>query len=246
MKFQVVGLLLVMAAGPLGAAPLQRLALHVAVKADRTPVVDGRLDEACWKAAPAFTQYIRGYGKNYQDTSIRVVWTDAGITFGIVNSEKHLSRLKVSVRSRDGGYVWADDSAEIYLDPTATGYTVFKFDVNCIGTIGDFWQVDPGFTDVSWSASSAKAGCARTADAWTIEFFVSWADLKKTAHPGDVWMMMHQRFVLFTQPDIHRTFMFQARPYRGTDLPRIAWCNHCHIGKDAQEGYILEGMMGGI
>ena len=203
MRRQVVGLLLLTAAGPVGAAPLQRLALHIAVRADRAPVLDGRLDEACWKAAPAFTQYIRGYGSNYQDTSIRIVWTDAGITFGVVNSEKDLRRLKVSVRSRDGGYVWADDSAEIYLDPTATGYTVFKFDVNCIGTIGDFWQVDPGFTDISWSASSAKAACGRTADAWTIEFFISWADLKKTAHACDVWMMMHQRFS-YTAADGHR------------------------------------------
>jgi hypothetical protein len=179
------------------------LAIHYAIRTDKAPELDGRLDEPCWKASPEFAKYVRMYGENYQPTSIRVVWGDAGIYFGIVNGEKHLDRLKVSVRTRDGGAVWADDSAEIYLDPTATGYSMFKFDINSIGTIGDFWQVDMGFTDTSWSASSAKAICGRTEDGWTIEFFVSWADLKKTPHPGDVWMMMHQRFS-YTADDAHR------------------------------------------
>ena len=184
---------LTLAASTAAAAPLRELAVHQAVKAAKTPTVDGRLDEPAWQRAPVFTRYRHDGGDNPQETSIRIVWDDQGITFGIVNSEAHPGRLRASVRTRDGGYVWSDDSAEFYLDPTATGYSLFKFDVNSVGTIGDTWQPDPGFVDQSWSASSARAAGRVGKTAWTLEFFVSWADLQRTPAPGDVWMFFHRR-----------------------------------------------------
>ncbi len=187
-------------------ASLQKLALHYAVKADPAPVLDGKLDDPCWKLAPPFTNYVRIYGDNYQDISLQAAWDDAGLYLAIVNSEQHLERLKVNVRTRDGGMVWDDDSAEIYLDPTATAASLFKFDVNSIGVIADYWQVDVGFTDYTWNASSARAATGRTPDAWTIEFFVSWADIKKTPQAGDIWMLTHQRFS-YTSGNGSRTAM---------------------------------------
>jgi len=179
------------------ADPLRELALHFALKTNQPPVLDGKLDEACWKQAPEFTRYrVRTKlpkGKAAQKTSLKIVWGDRGIYFGITNYEKKLDALKVSVRTRNGGYIWADDSAELYIDPTATGYTMFKFDINSVGAIGDFWQVDMGFTDYNWSASSAKAVCGKTADAWVIEYFVSWDDLKKKPQVGSIWMLIHRR-----------------------------------------------------
>ena len=184
---------LVLAAGTAAAAPLRELAVHQAVKVAKTPTIDGKLDEPAWQQARAFTRYRHDGGENPQRTSIRIVWDDQGITFGVVNSEAHLDRLRATVRTRDGGHVWSDDSAEFYLDPTATGYSLFKFDVNSIGTVADTWQPDPGFVDHSWSAAWVQAAGSVGEATWTLEFFVSWADLQKTPAAGDVWMFFHRR-----------------------------------------------------
>ena len=182
----------VLATGASG-EPLRELAVHHAVKVSAPPVIDGRLDEPCWARAPAFTRYRHDGGRNPQSSDLRVVWGDRGIAFGVASREANPERIRASVRTRDGGHVWADDSTEFYLDPTATGYTLFKFDVNCIGTIADFWQPDPGFVDLSWSASSARAAGVIGTDVWTTELFVSWADLGKKPVPGDVWKFYHRR-----------------------------------------------------
>lgn len=180
------------------AEPLRELAINFALKAKQTPTLDGKLDEACWKQVPEFTRYrVRTKklpkGKHAQKTSLKILWDNRGIYFGVTNYEKNLEILKANARTRNDGYVWADDSSEFYLDPTCTGYTHFKFNVNSIGTIADFWQVDMGFTDTNWSASSAKAVCGKTADAWVMEFFISWHDLKKTPQVGNIWMLIHRR-----------------------------------------------------
>ncbi len=175
------------------AREFRELALHHAVRAETVPIIDGSLDEACWKLAPPFSRYTHDAGKNPQETHIRIVWDDRGITFGVINMEAHPERIRASVRTRDGGQVWADDSNEFYVDPTATGYALYKFDVNSIGTIADFWQPDPGFTDHSWSATSARAASSTGTDAWTLEFFVPWSDLGVRAAPGDLWMFFHRR-----------------------------------------------------
>ncbi len=176
------------------AAELTELAVHYAMRTEEAPAIDGRLDEEAWGRAPKFTRYRHSYGDKRQETSIRELWDGKGLYVGIENKESDMDRLRVTARTRDGNQIWADDSAEIYIDPSASGYSMFQFCVNSIGTLGDYWQVDMGFTDWSWSASSAKAACGRTSDAWAIEFFVSWNDLKKTPSVGDVWMFFHQRF----------------------------------------------------
>ncbi len=176
------------------AAPLRILATHLAKKANGPIVIDGKLDESDWKNAPEFTAYRYGSGPVKLKTSMRIIYDRRGIYLGVVNYEDRMDRLKTTVYSRDGKHIWTDDSAEFYIDPTATANTMFKFDVNSAGAIGDFWQVDPGFTNHNWSASSAESKSLKYPDRWTIEFFVSWQDLKKTASPGDVWLIMHQRF----------------------------------------------------
>ncbi len=179
---------------PAGAAPLEELALHYAMRTASPPVLDGKLDEPCWQAAPEFTRYRTLYGDHVQPTSIRLVWDDKGLYAGMVNTEANPSRLRVSVRTRDGGQLWKDDSVEFYLDPTCSGSTMYVFQINSVGAIGDYWQVDAGFADHAWSASSARAAGGRAPEVWTLEFFVAWDDLKRKPDGGDLWLMMQVRF----------------------------------------------------
>lgn len=178
----------------LTAEELRILPLHFAVRAGKSPTLDGSLEDPAWSQAPAFSAYRLLYGDKPQKTSLRIIYDHKGIYFGVKNYEDKTDKLKVTVRSRNGGHVWEDDSAEFYVDTTGTGAAMYKFDVNSVGAIADFWQVDMGFTDYNWSASTAVSATVKAKDFWTIEFFVGNTDLKVQPKPGDVWMFMHQRF----------------------------------------------------
>lgn len=180
-------------------SPLKELSTQFAMKADKPPLMDGRLDDECWKRAPAYSIYKTRASKDplkegaAQKTVLKTVWTDKGIFFGVENFEKNIDNLKGATTLRDGEKIWADDSNEFYIDPTGTGATFYKFDVNCVGAIGDVWQVDMGFLDKNWSANSARAVCGKTKDAWIMEFFIGWDDFKKEPKVGDVWFLIHRR-----------------------------------------------------
>jgi hypothetical protein len=171
---------------------LRELSVKYALKTNYPPVLDGKLNDKCWQEAPTYSRY-QSKAKQPQKTELKIVWTEKGIYLGIKNYERNIDSLKAKTNLRDGGRVWADDCSELYIDPTATGYTMFKFEINSIAAIADVWQVDMGFTDTTWNAASARASCGKTADAWNIEFFVSWVDLKKKPEVGDIWCIIHRR-----------------------------------------------------
>ena len=183
------------------AAETRSLAVHYAVKTDEEIKIDGNLDEAAWQTVPEFTEYRFVRGPMRKKTSVRILWGRHGIYFGVVNYEREGYHLKTTVRARDGGQIWADDSNEFYIDPKANGYGMFKFDVNSAGAIGDFWQIDPGNTDLQYTASSAAAASRLMPDHWTLEFYVSYSDLHTDVpKEGDVWAIMHRRLAYTEGP----------------------------------------------
>lgn len=183
------------------AAETQNLAVQYALKTDDVIKIDGKLDEAAWKKAPEFTDYRFVNGPMPKKTSLRILWGKHGIYLGVVNYERKGYSLRTTVRTRDGGHIWADDSGEFYIDPFANGYSMFKFDVNSVGAIYDFWQVDPGNIDTSYRSPSAVSASQILPDRWTIEFFVSYADMQvKRPEAGSIWAIMHRRLAYTEGP----------------------------------------------
>lgn len=191
---KIVCLLSACAAMSCFSAETRNLSVQYALKTDDVIKIDGKLDEAAWKKAPEFTDYRFIRGEMPKKTSLRILWGKHGIYFGVINYERKGYRLRTTVRTRDTGQIWADDSAEFYIDPPANGYSMFKFDINSAGAIGDFWQIDPGNTDHSYRASSAVSASQLKPDYWTMEFYVSYADLHlKRPEAGAIWAIMHRR-----------------------------------------------------
>ncbi|MFZ4777760.1 MAG: sugar-binding protein, partial [Terrimicrobiaceae bacterium] len=183
------------AAGCLGAfllaAPVsgvEILANYNVIPTETAPVIDGKLDEACWKAAETCNTYYKYLAqtpiKGDPETAFKMVYDSKGIYLGIINYEKFMDKIKAKAIARDDGNLWYDDCAEIYFDPYASSIGFTKFAVNSLGTQWDMRRIDTAIELASWSGNNWSAATSKTADAWTIEIFIPWSDLGREAREG--------------------------------------------------------------
>ncbi len=192
--------LLFLAAFSLAAAP-NRVFLHLASPADPPPVIDGRLDDPCWKKAQGFTlktppnSKVMIHNVEETQTTVRLLHDRNGIYAGIVCRQENLDRMKASVKSRDGGKVWEDDSIELFFSPLISRINYYKFDINCLGFFSDIYRYDAVLTYSDWNAINVRTAAGRLPDAWTIEFFVSWKDLNAEYNPGGFIGFQMTRFM---------------------------------------------------
>ncbi len=165
---------------------------------ETAPVIDGKLDDPCWKNAEISDIYYKYLAqtpvKGEIETSFKMVYDSKGIYLAIVNYEKNLDKLKAKAIARDDGNLWYDDCAEIYFDPYASSIGFIKFAVNSIGTQWDMKRIDTAIELSSWSGNNWTAAASKTSDAWTIEAFFPWSDLGREAREGDVWRFTHVRY----------------------------------------------------
>ena len=86
-----------------GASSGERTA--VASRAASPIVLDGRLDEAAWQAAPVARQFVQNEPREGEpatfDTEVRVVYDDEAIYFGVVAADPEPSRIIVADLKKD-------------------------------------------------------------------------------------------------------------------------------------------------
>lgn len=158
-------------------------------------VVDGRLDESCWRDAPVASAFhvlaARGHAPApAEETRCQVVFDEQAVVLGIVCREPRMGNLIAKAAERDGP-IWLDDSVEIFLQPRPDVY--YHVGVNCRGIPYDA-RVEvtadgsPGdlakgrLWDGVWDAAVSHA-----ADAWTVEVRVPFATLDLTPQTPSVW-----------------------------------------------------------
>ncbi len=179
-------------------AAIREVSFYCPVPAEQSPVIDGVLDDKCWQAATPYTavyEYFKANpGPGALKNSFRIVYDAKGFYLGIINYEDNIKGLRKVVTNRDNSELWKDDCAEIYIDPDASGIGFRKFVVNAIGSIADSLRIDGAVMRSDWDGNGWQVKTAINADNWVIEAFFPWADLGKTAKPGDVWMFCHVRY----------------------------------------------------
>lgn len=150
------------------------------------PVLDGRLDDAVWQAAPALV--LRGLGDKVvkNATTARVGYDATHLFVGMVCEEAEMGRLQTAwshAEERDNA-IWQDDCVEVFLDPLSRGTAVGRhLIVNSAGVI-----YDAADGDVSWDCDLA-VGVAKAADAWTVEMAIPFRDLGFTPQGGERWLL---------------------------------------------------------
>jgi len=192
----ICGLAVVMCVGP--ARAVEILANYNVIPTETAPVIDGKLDDPCWKAAETCDTYYKYLAqtpvKGDPATAFKMVYDSKGIYLGIINYEKFMDKIKAKAIARDDGNVWHDDCAEIYFDPYASSIGFTKFAVNSLGTQWDMRRIDTAIELANWSGNNWSAATSKTEDAWTIEMFFPWSDLGREAREGDVWRFTHVRY----------------------------------------------------
>ncbi len=159
--------------------------LLTAYRAARAPVIDGRLDEACWQGALSAGPFRLATGEALAEapTVARLCWDDDHLYVGIEATEplldpvlNMLHLVKADATGR-GAAVFRDDSVELFLQPPGGAYLHFA------ANSGDGTYEGRG-TDASWDGAW-QCRAYRGKAAYTVEMAIPFAELG--GRPEGAW-----------------------------------------------------------
>lgn len=192
----VVLLLLVAAAASAGIPPV--LTLHLAPYVDKTPVIDGKLDDAIWQTAPLNTTFYKYWTvdpvASPLKTAFQLAYDDKRIYLASRMYEQDAAKIKATVTQRSDPRLWEDDCAEIYFDPAGSGTGYRKFTINALNTIDTAYRMDAANYDDTWAPEGWESGTSRDEQGWYFEMAIPWSVLVREAKDGDLWRFCLVRF----------------------------------------------------
>jgi hypothetical protein len=135
--------------------PLDQVAQYTAHRVDAPPIIDGRLDERCWRDAPRsqrFVDLVSG-APTVHDTRVAVLWDDDNLYVGFWVEEPF---VEASLTERDS-LIYNDNDVEVFI---AGRYAYYELEINALGTIYEvFFAWDDAlatFPDLSPDAPGAR------------------------------------------------------------------------------------------
>ena len=165
-----------------------------AARADKAPVLDGRLDDAVWKKAEAtetFTQKVPESGKAASErTIVRVVYDSDNVYVGIDCPQKEAVVGRLTRRDRN---VEAD-SVTIAFDSRGDGKTAFDFAINASGVISDGLHFNDTEYSQDWD-ENWEGRAALTSTGWSAELRIPLRILRFGSRPVQSWGFQVKRYV---------------------------------------------------
>jgi hypothetical protein len=162
-----------------------RAARHAtAAQTAKTPVIDGRLDDACWQNG-INRLFSEDEDKPVEATTIFFAYDKGDIYFAARCKESKMDSIRANVTARDGG-VYGEDCVGIFLQPDLKNDTAYQIYFNPIGTIfdqrlnpaGGFYNGDKGW-DGQYESKTAK-----DADNWYVEAKIPLSQFNIKGNPG--------------------------------------------------------------
>ena len=161
-----------------------------AVRADAPPVIDGRLDDALWQAAPAADGFVQSDPREGQpateQTQVHVAYDDAYLYIAARCLDSRAGGVVVNDIHKD--FATAEqDTFEVLLDTFADRRNGFVFATNPRGARSDSQIANEGRdVNLNWDAVWWVAA-AITDDGWTDEFRIPFKTLRFQPGDGHVW-----------------------------------------------------------
>lgn len=141
---------------------------------DIPPVIDGKLDDACWKDALTLTEFVGLGGAKIPDadrvaTKAMLIAGKSSLYVGVLCAEPFVDKLKKGHVERDSD-VWKDDNVEIFIVPCARGGDRYvQLAVNPAGALWDGYfagrEAEPDMGYDSGAVVKARIG----AKEWSVE-----------------------------------------------------------------------------
>ena len=193
-------LMLVIAGGAHGDTA-RIVSLYDVSRAAAPPVIDGKLDDACWQGQPVITNMVlRGEKTRVPaqvQTKTTLLYDDKALYVGILMDEPNPGGLRKSLTTVNGD-LWWDDSVEVYLETGCTHQRYLKWMSTPLGTRGSWETI---LTPFGVKMSEWGAGAEWTVapyigqDFWSLEFRIPWTDLAvEPPKPGTLWTFEIVRF----------------------------------------------------
>lgn len=184
--------------------PRGQLPRYLCPKVPDAPVLDGKLDDAAWAAAPLIGRFWCA-----QDGRPAVYQTSTRLCYDSENLYVAFRALDVNIwatMTKRDEHLWEEEVVEFFVSPTGDVRRYFEIEVNPLGIICDLditnrYTPETGSTgisgDISWDADNLRVAVAvdgkvndpETKDvSWTVEVAIPFADLDRlTPTPGEVW-----------------------------------------------------------
>ncbi|OGV49918.1 MAG: hypothetical protein A2017_10525 [Lentisphaerae bacterium GWF2_44_16] len=158
-----------------------------ALKVDKAPIMDGKLDDPCWNSTPEINNFTVCNSDKAAErkTFAKIVYTDTAIFFGIkamVPSDK----LIANETPRDKG-TCTSDCVEVMLDPSGTGDSYYHFVVNAANSILDRSCEQGGFIGNTEWDSDMKSAVHLDKDFWSCEIMIPYYSLGFLSPPKGNW-----------------------------------------------------------
>jgi len=145
--------------------------------ASRAPVIDGVLDDPCWREAnwvSGFTRQTIGGSPQFETTAM-VVYDEEYLYVAFLCSDdmRHLSN---DIRLNRDGEVWLDDCVEVFMDVDHDHEDYFHVISNRSGIrFDEIGRLKPKSWDSDW-----KVGVAKGRERWTVEMAIPFRDVRTT------------------------------------------------------------------
>jgi len=151
------------------------------------PVIDGILDDACWKTGEwtgDFSQWTPKEGaKPSQPTQLKILYDDKSIYIAIRAFDNEPQKISRKAGKRDE---WTGDMVGVAFDSYHDHRTGFEFDITAAGQKIDYIVTNPNNSDLNWNAVwYMKTG--HEDSAWTVEMEIPLNQLRYSNDLEQLW-----------------------------------------------------------
>lgn len=185
---------------------------YVCGRAGAPVVVDGRLDDAAWQAAPWSAPFVDIEGdarpRPAWRTRVKMLWDDDYFYLAAELEEPHVW----ATLTEHDSIIFQDNDFEVFIDPDGDSHEYYEFEINALGTTWDLrlpkpykdggsavdaWEI-PGLRAAVWVDGTIND--PRDVDrGWSLELAFPWPVLGEYAacpappRPGDQWRINFSR-----------------------------------------------------
>ncbi|MCS3796207.1 hypothetical protein GGD38_001545 [Chitinophagaceae bacterium OAS944] len=159
------------------------------------PVIDGKLNDACWKTlswSGNYTQWIPNEGAQpSQPTQLKILYDDKNIYVAIRAIDHEPEKIIRKAGRRDE---FIGDMVGICFDSYHDRRTGFEFDVSAAGQKTDLLITNPANADNNWNAVW-YVKTSNEDSAWTAEFRIPLSQLRYSKDSLQVWGLHSWRWI---------------------------------------------------
>lgn len=166
----------------------------LAVRTQHPVTVDGKLDDAAWRAAPPSSSFTEQYpdegGPAAEPTEVRVLY-DAHALYVGVRCAQRGAPLTARLTRRDR--VTSADRITVDISSRFDRLTAFHFGVNAAGVLDDGIFFDDATFSADWD-ENWEARVATDADGWSAELRIPFRILRFDRLPAQRWGIEVERY----------------------------------------------------